>query len=78
MVVTAVANGDLSQKLVRSTPRAKWLLEPKVTINGMVDHAFDAFASDQVTTVLRAKWARKAILGGQAKVPNALPGRGKT
>jgi HAMP domain-containing protein len=65
-VVTAVANGDLSQKLTwkrraRSRPSAS-------TINSMTD-TLDTFA-DQVTS-WRARWVSEGKLGGQARVPGA-------
>ena len=69
-VVTAVANGDLEQKL---TVEAKGEIASLAdTINSMTDTL--ATFADQVTTVA-AKWAWKAM-GGQAKVPGAAgPGR---
>jgi HAMP domain-containing protein len=65
-VVTAVANGDLKQKLaVEAKGEVAALTE---TINGMID-TLSIFA-DQVTTVAR-EVGTEGILGGQAKVPNA-------
>jgi HAMP domain-containing protein/signal transduction histidine kinase/DNA-binding response OmpR family regulator len=65
-VVTAVANGDLSQKL---TVEAKGEVAALAdTINSMTD-TLSIFA-DQVTTVAR-EVGTEGILGGQAKVPNA-------
>ncbi|MBX9963743.1 MAG: response regulator, partial [Burkholderiales bacterium] len=65
-VVTAVANGDLTQKL---TVEAKGEIAALAdTINSMTD-TLDTFA-DQVTTVAREVGVEGA-LGGQAKVPGA-------
>jgi HAMP domain-containing protein/CheY-like chemotaxis protein/signal transduction histidine kinase len=65
-VVTAVANGDLNQKLtVEAKGEVAALAE---TINSMTD-TLSIFA-DQVTTVAR-EVGTEGILGGQAKVPNA-------
>src|SRR4028119_676713 len=64
-VVTAVANGDLSQKLVVEAKGEVAALAD--TINGMID-TLSIFA-DQVTTVAR-EVGTEGILGGQAKVPN--------
>jgi HAMP domain-containing protein/CheY-like chemotaxis protein/signal transduction histidine kinase len=64
-VVTAVANGDLNQKLVLE---AKGEVAALVdTINSMTD-TLQIFA-DQVTTVAR-EVGTEGKLGGQAKVPN--------
>jgi len=64
-VVTAVANGDLSQKLrVEAKGEVAALAE---TINGMTD-TLSTFA-EQVTTVAR-EVGTEGALGGQAKVPN--------
>jgi HAMP domain-containing protein/CheY-like chemotaxis protein/signal transduction histidine kinase len=64
-VVTAVANGDLSQKLrVEAKGEVAALTE---TINGMTD-TLSTFA-EQVTTVAR-EVGTEGVLGGQARVPN--------
>ncbi|AIE86377.1 HAMP domain-containing protein [Fimbriimonas ginsengisoli] len=64
-VTTAVANGDLSQKI---TVDAKGeILDLKNTVNTMVDQ-LGSFA-DEVTRVAR-EVGTEGILGGQAKVPN--------
>ena len=63
-VTTAVANGDLSQKI---TAEAKGeILELKNTINTMVDQ-LSSFASE-VTRVAR-EVGTEGKLGGQAEVP---------
>jgi signal transduction histidine kinase/HAMP domain-containing protein/DNA-binding response OmpR family regulator len=65
-VVTAVANGDLQQKL---TVEAKGEIAALTdTINGMIDTL--ATFADQVTTVAREVGV-EGQLGGQAKVPGA-------
>jgi len=65
-VVTAVANGDLNQKLtVEAKGEIAALAE---TINGMTDTL--ATFADQVTTVAREVGV-EGKLGGQAKVPGA-------
>ena len=65
MVTTAVANGDMTQKI---TVDAKGeVLELKNTINSMVDR-LSVFASE-VTRVAR-EVGTEGILGGQAQVPN--------
>jgi signal transduction histidine kinase/HAMP domain-containing protein/DNA-binding response OmpR family regulator len=65
-VVTAVANGDLQQKL---TVDAKGEIAALAdTINGMIDTL--ATFADQVTTVAREVGV-EGKLGGQAKVPGA-------
>ena len=65
-VVTAVANGDLEQKL---TVEAKGEIAALAdTINGMTDTL--ATFADQVTTVAREVGV-EGKLGGQAKVPGA-------
>jgi HAMP domain-containing protein/signal transduction histidine kinase/CheY-like chemotaxis protein len=65
-VVTAVANGDLNQKL---TLEAKGEIAALAdTINGMIDTL--ATFADQVTTVAREVGV-EGKLGGQAKVPGA-------
>src|SRR5204862_713864 len=70
-VVTAVANGELKQKL---TVEAKGEIAALAdTINGMTDTL--ATFADQVTTVARAGGV-EGKLGGQAKVPGA-PGKWK-
>jgi HAMP domain-containing protein/CheY-like chemotaxis protein/signal transduction histidine kinase len=64
LVTTAVANGDLSQKI---TVEAKGeVLELKDTINGMVDK-LSTFAAE-VTRVAR-EVGTEGVLGGQAAVP---------
>src|SRR5207302_730780 len=65
-VVTAVANGDLKQKL---TVEAKGEIAALAdTINSMIDTL--ATFADQVTTVAREVGV-EGQLGGQAKVPGA-------
>ncbi|MGA5699166.1 HAMP domain-containing protein [Peterkaempfera bronchialis] len=64
-VTTAVARGDLSQK-IRVDARGE-ILELKETINTMVDQ-LSGFA-EQVTRVARDV-GTEGILGGQARVPN--------
>ncbi|MDI2125380.1 HAMP domain-containing protein [Yinghuangia seranimata] len=64
-VATAVAQGDLSQK-IRVDARGE-ILELKETINTMVDR-LSSFA-DEVTRVAR-EVGTEGILGGQARVPN--------
>ncbi len=64
-VVTAVANGDLKQKLVVEVRGEVAALAD--TINGMTD-TLGIFA-DQVTTVAR-EVGTEGKLGGQADVPN--------
>ncbi|MEV7908044.1 HAMP domain-containing protein, partial [Streptomyces anulatus] len=64
-VTTAVAKGDLSQK-IRVDARGE-ILELKETINTMVDQ-LSAFA-DEVTRVAR-EVGTEGELGGQARVPN--------
>jgi HAMP domain-containing protein/signal transduction histidine kinase len=64
-VTTAVARGDLSQKIsVEAKGEVATLAE---TVNGMVD-TLSAFA-DEVTRVAR-EVGTEGILGGQAEVPN--------
>jgi HAMP domain-containing protein/signal transduction histidine kinase/CheY-like chemotaxis protein len=63
-VTTAVANGDLSQKITVDVKGE--VLELKNTINTMVDQ-LSAFA-DEVTRVAR-EVGTEGILGGQAQVP---------
>jgi CheY-like chemotaxis protein/HAMP domain-containing protein len=65
-VVTAVANGDLSQKLLMEAQGEIAALAD--TINSMTD-TLRVFA-DQVTTVVR-EVGTEGKLGGQAKVPGA-------
>ncbi|HEX8246006.1 MAG TPA: HAMP domain-containing protein, partial [Longimicrobium sp.] len=65
MVTTAVANGDLSQKITVDVKGE--VLELKNTINSMVDR-LSVFA-DEVTRVAR-EVGTEGILGGQAEVPN--------
>src|SRR6266851_4115262 len=64
-VATAVARGDLSQKI--TVEASGEILELKTTINRMVD-TLSAFA-DEVTRVAR-EVGTEGILGGQAGVPN--------
>jgi signal transduction histidine kinase/HAMP domain-containing protein/ActR/RegA family two-component response regulator len=64
-VATAVAQGDLSQKIT-VTARGE-ILELKTTINTMVDQ-LSSFA-DEVTRVAR-EVGTEGRLGGQARVPN--------
>jgi HAMP domain-containing protein len=65
LVTTAVANGDLSQKITVDV--AGEVLELKDTINSMVDR-LSVFA-DEVTRVAR-EVGTEGVLGGQADVPN--------
>jgi HAMP domain-containing protein/signal transduction histidine kinase len=65
-VTTAVANGDLSQKVTVDV--AGEMLELKNTVNGMVDQ-LSAFGSE-VTRVAR-EIGVEGELGGQAQVPGA-------
>ncbi|WP_206313146.1 HAMP domain-containing protein [Streptomyces sp. JB150] len=65
-VTTAVANGDLSQKVTVDV--AGEMLELKNTVNGMVDQ-LSAFGSE-VTRVAR-EIGDEGELGGQAQVPGA-------
>jgi HAMP domain-containing protein/signal transduction histidine kinase/CheY-like chemotaxis protein len=67
-VVTAVANGDLSQKLVGVEAKGE-IAALADTINNMCD-TLGTF-SDQVTTVAR-EVGIEGKLGGQAKVPGAM------
>jgi HAMP domain-containing protein len=64
-VTTAVANGDLSQKITVDVKGE--ILELKNTINTMVDQ-LNTFAGE-VTRVAK-EVGTEGILGGQAKVPN--------
>src|SRR6202011_1412421 len=66
-VVTAVANGDLSQKLVGVEAKGE-IAALADTINGMCD-TLGTFA-DQVSTVAR-EVGIEGKLGGQARVPGA-------
>jgi signal transduction histidine kinase/HAMP domain-containing protein len=66
LVTTAVANGDLSQKITVEV-RGE-ILELKNTINAMVD-SLRVFA-DEVTRVAK-EVGTEGKLGGQAEVPNA-------
>jgi signal transduction histidine kinase/HAMP domain-containing protein/CheY-like chemotaxis protein len=66
LVTTAVAKGDLSQKITVDVQGE--ILELKNTVNGMTD-TLRVFA-DQVTTVAR-EVGIEGILGGQARVPGA-------
>src|SRR3712207_672665 len=65
-VTTAVANGDLSQKI--TVDARGEILELKNTINTMVDQ-LSSFA-DEVTAVAR-EVGTEGVLGGQADVPGA-------
>jgi HAMP domain-containing protein/signal transduction histidine kinase/CheY-like chemotaxis protein len=67
-VVTAVANGDLSQKLIGVEAKGE-IAALADTINNMCD-TLRTF-SDQVTTVAR-EVGIEGKLGGQAKVPGAM------
>ncbi len=67
-VVTAVANGDLSQKLVGVEAKGE-ILALADTINSMCD-TLGTFA-DQVSTVA-SEVGIEGQLGGQAKVPGAM------
>ena len=71
-VTTAVANGDLSQKITVEAQGE--MLELKNTINTMVDQ-LNAFAAE-VTRVAR-EVGTEGMLGGQAKC-RASPARGRT
>ena len=66
-VTTAVANGDLSQKLIGVEAKGE-IAALADTINGMTD-TLGIFA-DQVSTVAR-EVGIEGMLGGQAKVPGA-------
>jgi signal transduction histidine kinase/HAMP domain-containing protein/ActR/RegA family two-component response regulator len=66
-VVTAVANGDLSQKLVGVEAKGE-IAALAETINSMIGTL--AIFADQVTTVAR-EVGIEGKLGGQAKVPGA-------
>ncbi|NNC31293.1 HAMP domain-containing protein [Longimicrobium terrae] len=65
LVATAIANGDLSQKITVDVKGE--MLELKNTINTMVDR-LSVFA-DEVTRVAR-EVGTEGVLGGQAEVPN--------
>ncbi|MGJ5878082.1 MULTISPECIES: HAMP domain-containing protein [Streptomyces] len=65
-VTTAVANGDLSQKVTVDV--AGEMLELKNTVNGMVDQL--SYFGDEVTRVANEVGA-EGRLGGQAQVPGA-------
>ncbi len=67
-VVTAVANGDLTQKLVGVEAQGE-IAALADTINGMCDTL--GTLADQVTTVSR-EVGIEGKLGGQAKVPGAM------
>jgi HAMP domain-containing protein len=71
-VTTAVARGDLSQKITVDVKGE--LLELKSTVNTMVDQ-LSAFASE--VTRGRARGGQRGPLGGQAQVPG-VRGRGAT
>src|SRR3712207_9519123 len=71
LVTTAVANGDLSQKITVDVKGE--VLELKNTINSMVDR-LSVFA-DEVTRMAR-EVGTEGKLGGQAEVPN-VAGTGK-
>ena len=67
-VVTAVANGELTQKLtVNAKGEVAALAE---TINNLLTGTLATFA-DQVTTVARGRVGVEGRLGGQANVPGA-------
>jgi HAMP domain-containing protein len=71
LVTTAVANGDLSQKITVDVKGE--ILELKDTINSMVDR-LSVFA-DEVTRVAR-EVGTEGKLGGQARCPTwPAPGR---
>ncbi|GAA3216353.1 hypothetical protein GCM10020256_18580 [Streptomyces thermocoprophilus] len=72
-VTTAVANGDLSQKVTVDVSGE--MLELKNTVNGMVDQ-LSAFGAE-VTRVAREVGV-EGELGGQAQVPGGRPVRGRT
>ncbi|HJU67398.1 MAG TPA: HAMP domain-containing protein [Gemmatimonadaceae bacterium] len=65
LVTTAVANGDLSQKI--TVDALGEILELKVTINNMVDRL--RIFADEVTRVAR-EVGTEGKLGGQAEVPD--------
>ncbi|HET6701810.1 MAG TPA: response regulator, partial [Gemmatimonadaceae bacterium] len=65
LVTTAVANGDLSQKITVDVQGE--ILELKVTINNMVDRL--SIFADEVTRVAR-EVGTEGKLGGQADVPD--------
>jgi HAMP domain-containing protein len=64
-VATAVAGGDLTQKITVDVKGE--MLELKETLNTMVDHL--SLFADEVTRVAR-EVGTEGILGGQAAVPN--------
>ena len=72
-VTTAVARGDLSQKI--TVDARGEILELKSTVNTMVDQ-LPSFA-DEVTRVAR-EVGTEGKLGGQARGARASPGRGAT
>ena len=72
-VTTAVANGDLSQKITVDAQGE--ILELKKTLNTMVDQ-LQSFA-DEVTRVAR-EVGTQGQLGGQAEVEGRRPARGAT
>ena len=72
-VTTAVAKGDLSQKI--TVDARGEILELKDTINTMVDQ-LRSFA-DEVTRVAR-EVGTEGKLGGQAQVPRRVAARGRT
>jgi CheY-like chemotaxis protein/signal transduction histidine kinase/HAMP domain-containing protein len=65
LVTTAVANGDLSQKI--TVDASGEILELKITINNMVDRL--RIFADEVTRVAR-EVGTEGKLGGQAEVPD--------
>jgi CheY-like chemotaxis protein/signal transduction histidine kinase/HAMP domain-containing protein len=65
LVTTAVANGDLSQKI--TVDALGEILELKITINNMVDRL--RIFADEVTRVAR-EVGTEGKLGGQAQVPD--------
>ena len=72
-VTTAVAQGDLSQKITVDAQGE--ILELKNTVNTMVDQ-LSSFA-DEVTRVAR-EVGTEGTLGGQARGARACPARGGT
>jgi methyl-accepting chemotaxis protein len=72
-VTTAVANGDLTQKITVDVKGE--MLELKNTINTMVDQL--SRLRREVTRVAR-EVGTEGVLGGQAEVPGTWPARGRT
>ena len=73
-VTTAVARGDLSQKITVDVKGE--LAELKSTVNDVMVDQLSAFAA-QVTRVAR-EVGSDGILGGQADVPGVATARGRT